>query len=203
MPQRGGISMRLIEKKFGVKNRKFTRLQMHKAVLFVLQNIFDTYTEKYTCSESQDGSIVFFCDRFCASISVWVSGLDILYIVQTKTAIGEKSVCELWFSEEHMVYQAESFLNRLLYDFSELVSEVSMLHYSCDSQNDTVPSGTYYPNGSWFCSKHEDTLLRPRHYYEGMIDYDAVSTDFSKDGFLPNDWDGWVKEIFDKIHGKR
>lgn len=191
--------MDLIHDRVGAWSDRLTRAEMHDAAILVMRNVFDTYAMGYIFSEADEMPAVFsYCGAF-ASVSVWIQGLDIIYIVRTNTAIGERNICELWFSEDHMTYNDGSFLTRLLRDFSSLVSEVCSIEHTCDNCDDMIPSGTYHTNGSWFCSEHEDSVLRPRHYYEGNIDYDAVVHDPSVEGHIENDWDTWTGEVLAKM----
>lgn len=214
--------MRVVEK--GMKNehqyKVFDRDQLQEATEMVIRKIFTSYFKrdfkeehlKYKGREdiAFSKAVHYEAASNAMCISVFVCGGNLLYIatVQTENYREEIKVC--YYDEKNMMRNDDTYLMKVLEDFSFLLRECKNLTRFYEYSQDRPPRGVIMDDGSAFYGVHETRILRPMHYYAGVaqeyhveIDrssgvtvYDAEEIENLK--MLP--FDQWYVEIFDGLY---
>lgn len=123
--------------------------------------------------------------RYECYLAVYLKNGSLSYIVRLNTINCEASNSVMYFSYGNMNFYFNTLLYKVLQDFTLLLSECANVAYAFEGHYvDTPPRGTHR-DGSWFCSIHEDRIMKPMHYYDGYIDYENMSmTHFDFDTWL-------------------
>lgn len=172
------------------------KLMTHKSIEYTIDSIIEQlkceseFKKKSGKGNREIGYVKWEYETYECYLAIYLTDASLTYTIRCNTTNSDgESRKNVYFYFDKMTFCIERLVIEMIKDFTELIREARDLEYAFENYGyDNIPRGTH-KNGSLFCCRREDMLLKPKHFYDGRFDYDDKE-------FKMYPWDEWVDELY-------
>jgi hypothetical protein len=171
-------------------------LMTHKSIEYTIDSIIEQlkckskFKRKSGKNKNKIGYTKWEYKSYECYLAIYLNDASLSYTIRCNTTNSSNEIMRnVYFYYGKMTFSVEELVIGIIKDFTGLIREAHSLLYAFEYYGeDNIPRRTH-KDGSAFCSRREDYLYKPKHFYDGYIDYDHRD-------YVMFPWEEWAEELY-------